>query len=74
MSNYGHSREHPQADSSLTDLPTKIQSPPSDFFGVGSILKQRYEIKRELAHGGFSVVYLAEDRQIHSRRVVVKLL
>ena len=36
-------------------------------------LKDRYVIEKELAHG-FSVVYLARDKQLLSRRVVIKLL
>jgi len=41
---------------------------------VHARLKGRYLIQRELGHGGFSVVYLAVDEQLLSKRVVVKIL
>jgi len=41
---------------------------------VGKTLGARYEVQRELKRGGFGVVYLASDKQLHSRPVVIKLL
>jgi class 3 adenylate cyclase/tRNA A-37 threonylcarbamoyl transferase component Bud32 len=38
------------------------------------VLKDRYEVERELGRGGMSVVFLAKDRQLMSKRVVVKVL
>jgi serine/threonine protein kinase len=40
----------------------------------GSTLNGRYFIEKELKRGGFGIVYLAYDRQLHSRPVVVKVL
>src|SRR6266550_471520 len=41
---------------------------------VGSTLNNRYLVDRELKRGGFGIVYLARDKQLHSRPVVVKVL
>lgn len=60
----------PQNDSAtLIHLTT---SSPASF--VGSTLIGRYFIEKELKRGGFGIVYLAYDRQLHSRPVVVKVL
>lgn len=39
----------------------------------GAILNARYLIVRELNRGGFGVVYLAHDQQLHGKPVVVKI-
>src|SRR5882762_9491784 len=41
---------------------------------VGNELNGRYLIERELKRGGFGIVYLARDLQLHSRPVVIKVL
>lgn len=40
----------------------------------GVTISGRYTIERELGRGGIGVVYLARDRQLHSKPVVLKIL
>lgn len=40
----------------------------------GTQLNDRYTVERELGRGGIGVVYLARDRQMMNRQVVIKLL
>jgi serine/threonine protein kinase len=41
---------------------------------IGKTLKDRYLITRELGRGGIGIVYLANDKQLLSRPVVIKVL
>ncbi len=41
---------------------------------IGQVLNGRYLIQHEIKRGGMGVVYLALDQQLHSRRVVIKVL
>ena len=41
---------------------------------VGLTLKERYVIEKEIGRGGIGVVLLARDQQLHSKRVVIKVL
>jgi tRNA A-37 threonylcarbamoyl transferase component Bud32 len=40
----------------------------------GQVLDERYVIENELGHGGVGIVYLARDRKLHDKRVVIKVL
>jgi serine/threonine protein kinase len=56
-------RSDPNLDETMQILPVQ----------AGTLLKDRYLIVRELSIGGFGKVFLAHDRQLHNRPVVVKI-
>ncbi len=41
---------------------------------IGQMLDERYFIESELGQGGVGAVYLARDRKLHDKRVVIKVL
>jgi serine/threonine protein kinase len=41
---------------------------------IGSLLKDRYQVEKELGRGGFGVVYRALDQQLLGKPVVIKIL
>src|SRR5215510_13707382 len=41
---------------------------------LGHVIDERYPIERELGRGGVGAVYLARDRKLHDKRVVIKVL
>ena len=41
---------------------------------IGTLVKDRYLIEKQLGRGGFAITYLARDNQLHSRPVVIKAL
>jgi serine/threonine protein kinase len=47
-------------------------APPSTL--LGSMLDNRYLIEREFGRGGVGIVYLARDRKLHNKPVVIKVL
>lgn len=57
---------------SILDKPVVTLSFKDDL--VGSAIDGRYVIERELPHGGMGKVYVAQDKQLANRSVVVKVL
>jgi serine/threonine protein kinase len=55
------------------DTYSSPESPATDKL-VGTTVDERYLIAKELGHGGVGVVYLAQDRKLHDKPVVVKVL
>lgn len=64
------SEDKPQSDQAASREP----APQGGGLIHGTILKNRYLIEKELGRGGIGVVYLARDKQLVQRYVVVKVL
>ncbi len=57
----------------LIALPGTASFMPDLLHRFESLIAERYEVERELGHGGMAVVYLARDVR-HSRQVAIKVM
>jgi serine/threonine protein kinase len=69
-------RSDPTAQTVFEENPpqpdTKVLPPPQGL--IGMTLDGRYAVEKELGHGGVGAVYLAHDKKLMNRPVVVKVL
>jgi hypothetical protein len=66
--------EHPVIEAAAMAAAQVVNVPPNAASEATLILKDRYEVVRELGRGGMSVVYLARHRQLLAKLVVLKVL
>mgnify|MGYP001572614344 CR=1 FL=1 len=59
-------------DNDKTTATLAESNPPSEYLGL--VLKDRYLIERVLGKGGLGLVFLARDKQLLNRTVVIKVL
>jgi serine/threonine protein kinase len=53
---------------------SKHNAPENKDPNVGNVINNRYFIEKELGRGGIGVIYLAQDKQLLNKKVVLKVL
>jgi predicted Ser/Thr protein kinase len=64
----------PSGQTTLLDRAARSLADQTSPRYVGQLVAGRYFVEREIGRGGIGVVYLAQDRQLHFRNVVLKFL
>jgi serine/threonine-protein kinase len=73
MSTKDHPKETTQSEQTrVTEIQAGVPTPEIGL--PGTVLNGRYLIEKRLGQGGIGVVYLARDKQLLSRPVVIKVL
>src|SRR5258705_10540233 len=58
----------------IRESPAQNTVAPSQDVLIGALVGDRYLIDRKLGQGGFGSVYLAADKKVVSRKVVIKVM
>ena len=65
-------RSNDKADTrAINTEQTSVLAPVTPTTYLGVLLKERYQIERELGRGGIGAIYLARDRQLMDKPVVI---
>jgi serine/threonine protein kinase len=56
------------------DILDPLPGSRGDLLTEGTLLKERYLVGTKIGEGGFAQVFVATDRNVHDRRVVIKVL
>jgi serine/threonine protein kinase len=74
MSTKEHLPAQPTSVNEMTDTDPGLESRNPATAWLGTLLKDRYEVEKLLGRGGVGVVYLAHDRQLMGKSVVIKVM
>lgn len=68
------SQEETQTLNETSAVPLHETTLPQQSTLIGQLLDERYFIEKQLGQGGVGVVFLARDRKLHDKPVVIKVL
>jgi len=71
---FDRSQEETQTQNETSTVPLNETNLPQQPQLIGQLLDERYFIEKQLGQGGVGVVYLARDRKLHDKPVVIKVL
>ena len=68
------SQEETQTLNETSAVPLHETTLPTQSTLIGQLLDERYFIEKQIGQGGVGVVFLARDRKLHNKPVVIKVL